>query len=589
VASSVNGKRKQPVRTGPSRALRYGRTSTLKQNEEGAVSIPEQALSSAAHVERQGYLDLGFVFDTESGGTMDRTEWQQLVARCRRGEVEVICCAKVDRYSRDLLSGLTQLAELQALGVKVEYCDLVGLDTSTANGEAFLHMRLVWAAMEKRVIKERMAGGAHGKAKDGRWPSSDVSAPWAYKVVRDPGDPSHQRRSARLAIDEKEAEVARAAADLILDEGKSVVEAADVLNARGLLPRGNHRKGPDGITIRTPGLWNSHSLRAALSRETLTGKVVWGGGRYATRDVGTGNLVYGGGVEIPGVPPVIGGERWEALQQAMKVHGPRGETNYYPWTGAIESKCGKVYVGTYRENLGGRAYRCQNKRWRGREHVKCDCPWLRADEVDSRLWKAVCDRLGDPAAMIALAREHLAIQEGRTAGAEGERAELVAQAKRRREAMQSNAQAMFAAGIEPQTVAATMKAEQDAVLALERRATDIAAFLADGKVRSDALDQVAKLAEFMAGRLPSLDPEEQRMVIVTLGLTGVLEDPADRNSPITVTSREGAAALLAELGETTCDGDQPQQGCPCVPGGRSCRRARPAGRTCGRRRVPSSG
>lgn len=158
MASGVNGKRNRPVRSGPPRALRYGRTSTLKQNEDGAVSIPEQDLSSAAYVAQQKYEDLGFVYDTESGGSMDRANWQRLVARCRNNEVDVICCAKVDRYSRDLLSGLTQLAELQALGVTVEYCDLVGLDTSTANGEAFLHMRLVWAAMEKRVIKERMAG-----------------------------------------------------------------------------------------------------------------------------------------------------------------------------------------------------------------------------------------------------------------------------------------------------------------------------------------------------------------------------------------------------------------------------------------------
>jgi hypothetical protein len=248
----------------------------------------------------------------------------------------------------------------------------------------------------------------------------------------------------------------------------------------------------------------------------------------------------------------------------MRVHGPKAEINFYPWTGAIESKCGRVYVGTYRENLGGRAYRCQNKRWRGREHTKCDCPWLPADSLDSHLWSAVCDRLGSPEDMVQLAREHLAIQEGRAAGAEEERAELLAQAKRRRESMQANAQAMFAAGIEPQTVAATMKAEQDACQALERRAADIAAFIEDGRVRSDALDQVSRLATYMAGRLPELDPEGQRLVIVTLGLTGVLDDPSDRNSPIRITSREGAAALLSELGEATGDGDQPQQGCPCA-------------------------
>ncbi len=263
--------------------------------------------------------------------------------------------------------------------------------------------------------------------------------------------------------------------------------------------------------------------------------------------------------------------------------------NFYPWTGAIESKCGRVYVGTYRENLGGRAYRCQNKRWRGREHVKCDCPWLRGDEVDSRLWQAVCDKLGSAEDMVQLAREHLAIAEGRAAGAEEERAELVAQAKRRREALQANLAALMSAGVTPEIIGATAKQEQDAIFALERRASDIAAFLADGKMRSDALDRVAQLAAYMSRRLPELSPEEQRIVIVTLGLTGVLDDPSDRNSPIRITSREGAAALLGELGDPTCDGDQPQQGCPCGCGGRSFRPARLAGRTCGRPPVPSSG
>jgi hypothetical protein len=47
----------------------------------------------------------------------------------------------------------------------------------------------------------------------------------------------------------------------------------------------------------------------------------------------------------------------------------------------------------------------------------------------------------------------------------------------------------------------------------------------------------------MAGRLPGLNAEEQRAVIATLDLTGNLDDPKGATSPITVTGREGAAAL----------------------------------------------
>ena len=144
---------------------------------------------------------------------------------------------------------------------------------------------------------------------------------------------------------------------------------------------------------------------------------------------------------------------------------------------------------------------------------------------------------------MALAREHLAVQEGRAAGAAGERDSLREQARMRREAMKAHAQAMIAAGIEPDLVASTMKDEQDAIRAIERRASDIDAFLAEGKQRSGVLDQVARLAEHMAGRLPQLDAAGHRLVVATLDLTGVLADPKDPRSPITITSRYGAASL----------------------------------------------
>jgi hypothetical protein len=37
------------------------------------------------------------------------------------------------------------------------------------------------------------------------------------------------------------------------------------------------------------------------------------------------------------------------------------------------------------------------------------------------------------------------------------------------------------------------------------------------------------------------------MVVQVLGLTAVLDDPSDRHSTLTITSREGAAAILDQL------------------------------------------
>ncbi len=91
--------------------------------------------------------------------------------------------------------------------------------------------------------------------------------------------------------------------------------------------------------------------------------------------------------------------------------------------------------------------------------------------------------------------------------------------------MTAHAQAMMRAGIDSEAIATTMKAEQDEIRAVERRRDDIAAFVAEGRQRSDILDQVARLARHMAGHLSQLDADGQRLVVVTLDLAGELEDP----------------------------------------------------------------
>src|SRR5262245_39994379 len=111
----------------------------------------------------------------------------------------------------------------------------------------------------------------------------------------------------------------RKAAGLILDEGKSLAEAATVLNSLGMLPRGSLRM-IEGHTVNVPATWSLQLLRRHLTRPTLYGEVFWGNGRFATRKK-DGSLVYGDGVLIPGVPPVLTRERWEAMQE--RVHRAR--------------------------------------------------------------------------------------------------------------------------------------------------------------------------------------------------------------------------------------------------------------------------
>jgi hypothetical protein len=104
------------------------------------------------------------------------------------------------------------------------------------------------------------------------------------------------------------------------------------------------------------------------------------------------------------------------------------------------------------------------------------------------------------------------------------------------------------AGVEPGRGAGlpTMRGQGE-ITALQHRADDIGRFIADGKQRTDVLDQVARLAEYMAERLPLLDPSGVRLVVTTLDLRAKLTDPANPDSEMRITSRKSAGALT-EMG-----------------------------------------
>lgn len=496
--------KRKPVRQaqgGPKRARRYGRVSTSEQNETGAVSIPDQDTITAAHCERRGWLDGGFAFDEETGTDNDRKHWQELMADCRAGEVDVIVCAKLDRFSRSAREGLNQIHELKQVGVDVVVCD-IELDTTTPNGKAMQAMLLVWAQLERDTIIDRMARGAHAKARDGRWPSSPQGAPFGLRV-------EGAKREARLVLHEQESETIRTAARLILDEGRTLAETCALLNSLGMLPRGGLRK-LDGQTVPIPAMWGMHLLRRHLTRPALVGEVYWGTGRTST-----GNY---GGVQIRDVPAVLTRERWEALREAITVHGPAPEYGMaYPLSGRVVSLCGKRYNGIYRSDRDLRSYKCQGKRG---EHgiPACGCPWYDADPLEARVWGVVCELLGDAGRLTQLAREYLAIESGRAVTQADELAALHEQIAKLEAQLSAGVTAYLRAGIDPDAMAAATKGLQDEMALLRRRRDDIERYQSDTTAQAGAMDQVAKLAQRAAGRLASMNGAQRAEVIRLLDI-----------------------------------------------------------------------
>ncbi|MFZ0166054.1 MAG: recombinase family protein [Trebonia sp.] len=518
------------------RAVLVARVSTEEQNAPGTVSLKDQLAKDRSYAEYKGYVVVGEYSEAVSGTLPDdeRPEMARLLRDARDGQFEVAIAMTMSRWSRDNLLDHLLIQQLEKAGARLELTD-ADIDQETDSGFMMASIQLTFADFQRRSLLRTMANGAHGKVLDGRWPSSRAAAPFGYQVVG-------IRREARLVIDPEEQATILEAVECVLNRGMSAEQTAQWLNDRGMNPRGSWRK-VDGQSVHVPSRWTGHKVRLYLSRPTLTGLFTWGSGRFASRTL-RGNLKYGGGVSMQ-VEPIITVETQEAVRKALSVFGARTEDELaYPWSKRIGSACGRTYTGTFRTARNMRTYRCAGKHTK-RGEPSCDCFWIGpADQFEERAWQAVVARLGSAADLEQMARQHLALEGERATTAAEQREELVAEAAARRDRLQATASAMFKAGVDPELVASTVKAEQDAIEALERRAADIERYVVNEESRTQALSQVARLAEFMADRLPRLDLDGQRLIVATLDLHATFAVPADSNSVITITSRRGVGDLL---------------------------------------------
>jgi site-specific DNA recombinase len=484
-------------RTGPLRARRYGRVSTEKQNEPGAVSIEDQDRITAAYVARkEGWEDGGFTHDEYTGTTDNRDEWQQIMAECRAGEWDVVVCAKLNRFARDARTGLNLVYELNQLGVDVVLCD-IDLDTTSPSGKAMLTVMLAFAQFDRDNLVQTMALGQYGKARQGGWPSSAAGAPFGLRK-------EGTGRAARLVEDEPEAATIRKAAALLVDERMDLAEACRTLNALGMLPR----KSPH---------WYPDLLRQVMSERARMGEVIWGKpNRIASRNGGT---PYGTPTPIEGVPAVLTPERFELVQQALHRRSPAAlaASRTYPLSLRTTSPCGQPYYGVSRNDVGLVQYRCKGIKWRADPGWRsCGCTRLEATALEARVWGEVSALLSDEARLRELAHAYLGIAGEQEDAHGGELARLESQIALLQDRLSAGVAGYIKAGLDPETIASAVAQLEDELSTLRVRRDDIARLLADGKAQTASLDQLGKLAALAAGRLADASLEFQDEVLALL-------------------------------------------------------------------------
>lgn len=110
------------------------------------------------------------VFEDEgySGKDTKRPRFQEMLTACRRKEIGMVICYKLDRISRSTLDFSQFYSELTDLGIEfISVSDK--FDTSNAIGQAMMTISSAFAQLERDTIAERIRDNMIELSKTGRW------------------------------------------------------------------------------------------------------------------------------------------------------------------------------------------------------------------------------------------------------------------------------------------------------------------------------------------------------------------------------------------------------------------------------------
>lgn len=235
------------------RTALYVRVSTQEQAEEG-YSIAEQTDRLKKYCEARGwtviqtYVDPGY-----SGSNMERPGLKRLIDDINLSQIEMVLVYKLDRLSRSQKDTLYLIEDVFLKNNAAFVSMNENFDTSTPFGRAMIGILSVFAQLEREQIKERMAMGHAGRAKDGYWRGGS-NPPIGYDFI-----------DGKLIVNEYEAMQIKELFDLFL-KGETMHGICKILSNK--------------YTNRYSS-WNNHATIGKILRNTMyIGKITYNGIEY---------------------------------------------------------------------------------------------------------------------------------------------------------------------------------------------------------------------------------------------------------------------------------------------------------------------
>ncbi|MFJ7630737.1 recombinase family protein [Streptomyces sp. NPDC097595] len=479
---------------------KYARVSTAEQLDGFGLEDQNRISNGwlARHPEATVYDH--YVDEAVSGALESRPEVDRLVRDARRGCFNRILVPAVDRVGRTARAAYQWAWDMADLGVHFLSAS-EDIDTSTETGWSRFMRHVTLSEMEWRRIRERTCAGRELKISYGGWPGGP--APFGYRIAKDTTTVGgRQKTFSVLVTDDYESRVLFAATEFIVDRGMNVSEAAEELNARGLLTR-------SGVP------WGAANLRNRLHSETIhRGYVVYrktnrGAGKNNTRLHEDGSPLHGDPVRM-GVPPILSEERARQLMETLRSIGfQNGRINdrIYPLSGRIDSLCGSVYTGMGRGSRKARGYRCKGSVGEG---GACQEPHFDAAELEAAVWTQLAELMKDKDQPWARVAECLSSPQGDKEKYEKRVRVLADDIAVREDLIHRQVPAYLAAGIDPLVLKAGLKAMEQELEECRRQKEIAGQWL---RAQADHQWQAGKLAALASNAsegLDSMTPDERK-------------------------------------------------------------------------------
>ncbi|MDD4688312.1 MAG: recombinase family protein [Eubacteriales bacterium] len=294
----------------------YARVSSGKETMLHSLSAQVSYYSNLISKHKEWEYVGVFADEAYTGTKENRPGFQEMLDKCRAGEIEMIITKSISRLARNTVTTLESVRELKALGVDI-FFEEENIYSLSAEGEFLLTLLASYAQEESRSASENVKWRIRKDFRDGKVSSMKMLG---YHLV-----------DGKLLIIPDEADVVKALFN-------------DYLSGMGIVAICKKYRG-QGIKISTSG------LSKLLRNEKYTGSLLLQKS-FVDNHI-TKRLVKNVG-QLPQYhvknshEPIIDKVTFDAVQAEIKrrakAHKPLQSTGNYTYTGLIRcGKCGSYY------------------------------------------------------------------------------------------------------------------------------------------------------------------------------------------------------------------------------------------------------